>query len=163
MKRFGVVGWKNTGKTTLLAALVAELTARGLRVSTVKRASHGFEPETAGSDSFLAREAGAAEVIVASPLRVALMRELRGAPPPSLDALVARLDPVDLVLVEGFKGAAHPKIEMMGAGPPLWPEDPFVVARAAADAHDQSDGGPPVYARDDVAVLADLALEKAAP
>jgi molybdopterin-guanine dinucleotide biosynthesis protein MobB len=111
MKVFGVCGWKNTGKTTLMTGLVAELARRGLRVSTVKHAHHDSDVDVPGTDSFRHRAAGAGQVILASPRRWALMTELRGAPEPPLEALLARLDPCDLVLVEGYKRAPHPKIE----------------------------------------------------
>jgi molybdopterin-guanine dinucleotide biosynthesis protein MobB len=111
-KIFGIVGWKNSGKTTLVESLVREMTARRLRVSTVKHAHHAFDIDVPGKDSYRHREAGAQEVIVASEQRWALMHELRSAPEPSLDELLAKLAPCDLVLVEGFKGGAHPKIEV---------------------------------------------------
>lgn len=111
-KIFGIVGWKNSGKTTLVEALVREMTGRGLLVSTVKHAHHVFDIDVPGKDSYRHREAGAHEVIVASGQRWALMHELREAPEPPLDALLAKLAPCDLVLVEGFKQGAHPKIEV---------------------------------------------------
>lgn len=112
MKRYGVIGWKNAGKTTLIEKLVQEITARGLSVSTLKHAHHGFEIDHEGKDSWIHRQAGAREVLVASEKRWALMSELRGAAPPDLDALIAKMTPVDLVLIEGFKRASHPKIEV---------------------------------------------------
>jgi len=111
MKIFGVTGWKNSGKTGLMERLVGEFTKRGFSVSTVKHAHHGFDVDQPGRDSYRHRHAGAQEVLLASGKRVALMQELRGAPEPGLDALLKRLSPVDLVLVEGFKREAHPKIE----------------------------------------------------
>ena len=111
MKLWGVVGWKNTGKTGLMERLVTEFTKRGLRISTIKHAHHGVDVDQTGTDSFRHRTAGALEVVLASPVRVAVMQELRGAPEPALQDLVARLQPVDLVLVEGFKTENHPKIE----------------------------------------------------
>lgn len=111
MRVYGITGWKNTGKTTLTERLVADLTRRGLRVSTVKHAHHAADIDHPGRDSHRHRLAGAAQVIVASPLRWALMTELRDAPEPPLADLLARLDPCDLVLVEGYKSAPHPKIE----------------------------------------------------
>lgn len=111
-KILGIVGWKNSGKTTLVEALVREMTARGLRVSTVKHAHHAFDIDVPGKDSYRHREAGAHEVIVASGQRWALMHELRNAPEPPLDALIAKLAPCDLVLVEGFKRGTHAKIEV---------------------------------------------------
>ena len=111
-KILGIVGWKNSGKTTLVEALVREMTARGLRISTVKHAHHAFDIDVPGKDSHRHREAGAHEVIVASGERWALMHELRGAPEPPLEDLIAKLAPCDLVLVEGFKRGTHPKIEV---------------------------------------------------
>lgn len=108
----GIVGWKNSGKTTLVEALVREMTARGLRISTVKHAHHAFDIDVPGKDSYRHREAGAHEVIVASGQRWALMHELRNVPQPPLDDLIAKLAPCDLVLVEGFKHGRHPKIEV---------------------------------------------------
>ena len=111
MRVYGVTGWKNTGKTTLTERLVAELVAQGLRISTVKHAHHATEIDHPGRDSHRHREAGAGQVIVASPVRWALMTELRGAGEPPLADLLAHLDPCDLVLIEGYKTAPHPKIE----------------------------------------------------
>jgi molybdopterin-guanine dinucleotide biosynthesis protein MobB len=111
MRVYGVTGWKNAGKTTLMERLVAEITRRGFSVSTVKHAHHGFDVDQPGRDSHRHRVAGAHEVLVASGHRVALMHELRGAPEPGLDELLARLSPVDLVLIEGYKRESHPKIE----------------------------------------------------
>ena len=123
--------------TLLMVALVAELVARGHRVSTVKHAHHGFDVDTPGKDSWKHRDAGATEVMVGSAARWALMHELRGDPEPSLDALLATMNPVDLVLVEGFKHADHEKIEVYRAGldqPPLALDDASIVALADAGA-----------------------------
>lgn len=111
MRVYGITGWKNTGKTTLTERLVAHMTAQGLRVSTVKHAHHDTDIDHPGRDSFRHRQAGAGQVIVASPTRWALMTELRGAPEPPLATLLAHLDPCDLVVVEGYKTAPHPKVE----------------------------------------------------
>ncbi len=115
MRVYGVTGWKNAGKTGLMERLVAEITGRGFSVSTVKHAHHAFDIDQPGRDSYRHREAGAREVLLASHRRVALMTELRDAPEPPLSELLARLAPVDLVLVEGYKAAAHPKIEAFRA------------------------------------------------
>lgn len=112
-KLLGIVGWKNSGKTTLVEALVQEMTAQGLRVSTVKHAHHAFDVDVPGKDSYRHREAGAHEVIVASDQRWVLMHETRSGPQSSLDELIAKLAPCDLVLVEGFKHGTHPKIEVV--------------------------------------------------
>ncbi|MCC5966476.1 MAG: molybdopterin-guanine dinucleotide biosynthesis protein B [Natronohydrobacter sp.] len=111
MKIYGVTGWKNTGKTTLMERLVAEFVSRGLRVSTVKHAHHDTEIDHEGRDSYRHRIAGACEVILSSPRRWAIMHELRDTPEPALTDLLTKLTPVDLVLIEGYKRAGHPKIE----------------------------------------------------
>jgi molybdopterin-guanine dinucleotide biosynthesis adapter protein len=111
VKLYGVTGWKNSGKTVLVERLVAHLTGRGLTVSTVKHAHHVFDLDQPGKDSYRHRAAGASQVLIASARRWALMTELRDGPEPPLAALLARLDPVDLVLVEGYKRDRHPKIE----------------------------------------------------
>jgi molybdopterin-guanine dinucleotide biosynthesis protein MobB len=111
MKLYGVTGWKNSGKTTLVERLVREIASRGLTVSTLKHAHHDFDIDQPGKDSHRHRAAGARQVLVSSRQRWALMNELRGAPEPALADLLARLDPVDLVLVEGWKRDRHPKIE----------------------------------------------------
>lgn len=134
MKIYGVTGWKNAGKTGLMERLVAEITARGLRVSTIKHAHHSFDVDQPGRDSYRHRAAGAEEVLLASQYRVALMQELRGAPEPSLDSLLARLNPVDLVLIEGYKREPHPKIEAFRAvndHPLIATDDPSIRALAA--------------------------------
>lgn len=111
MKIYGVTGWKNNGKTTLVERLVTEITARGLKVSTIKHAHHAFDIDHEGRDSYRHREAGAQEVLVGSGKRWALIHELRGAEEPTLEDLLARLSPCDLVIVEGYKRDRHPKIE----------------------------------------------------
>ncbi len=112
---FGIVGWKNSGKTTLIERIVREFTAQGFAVSTIKHAHHTFDIDVPGKDSYKHREAGAREVLVASAARWALVHELRGAPEPSLVELVAHIAPCDLILVEGFKQHDHPKIEVLRA------------------------------------------------
>ena len=134
MRIFGLAGWSGSGKTTLLAALIPELVARGLSVSTIKHAHHEFDVDRPGKDSWRHRQAGATEVMVGSARRWALMHELRGHAEPSLDELVARMSPVDLLLVEGFKHQPHPKLEVHrpSLGKPLiYSDDPHVVAIAS--------------------------------
>ncbi|SEL18166.1 molybdopterin guanine dinucleotide biosynthesis accessory protein MobB [Roseovarius nanhaiticus] len=134
MKIYGVTGWKNAGKTGLMERLVTEITARGLSVSTIKHAHHSFDVDQPGRDSYRHRAAGAREVLLASGTRVAIMQELRGAPEPELDTLLARLSPVDLVLIEGYKRAGHPKIEAWRAAAGhalIAPSDPSIRAVAA--------------------------------
>lgn len=133
MKVFGLAGWSGSGKTTLLVRLIPELTKRGIRVSTIKHAHHRFDVDRPGKDSYRHREAGATEVLVASGRRWALMHELRSEPEPDLDALLTKLSPVDLVIVEGFKAHAHDKLEIWRAETGerfIHPEDPRVVAIA---------------------------------
>jgi molybdopterin-guanine dinucleotide biosynthesis adapter protein len=131
---FGLAGWSGSGKTTLLERLLPALTARGLRVSTVKHAHHDFDLDRPGKDSWRHREAGAAEVMVASARRWALVHELRGDAEPTLDDLVARMNPVDLILVEGFKREPLPKLEIHRAAlgkPLIAPTDSDIVAIAS--------------------------------
>src|SRR5215472_16060813 len=133
MRIFGLSGCCGSGKTTLLAALIPELIARGLSVSTIKHAHHEFDVDRPGKDSWRHRQAGATEVMVASVRRWALMHELRDMPEPPLGELVAKMSPVDLLLVEGFKRQPHPKLEVHrpSLGKPLiYPGDPHVVAIA---------------------------------
>jgi molybdopterin-guanine dinucleotide biosynthesis protein B len=134
MRILGLAGWSGSGKTTLLTGLIPELTARGLSVSTIKHAHHEFDIDRPGKDSWHHRQAGAKEVMISSSRRWALMHELRGATEPTLDELVARLSPVDLLLVEGFKRDPHPKIEVHRPSlgkPLLFPDDRHIVAIAA--------------------------------
>ena len=112
MKRFGIAGWSGSGKTTLVRRLVPELIGRGLTVSTVKHAHHNFDVDRPGKDSYEHRLAGAKEVLVASSVRWALMHESRGEVEPSLNDLVARMAPVDLILIEGFKSESYHKLEV---------------------------------------------------
>ena len=134
MRIFGLAGWSGSGKTTLMTALIPEFIARGVTVSTVKHAHHAFDVDQPGKDSWRHRQAGAQEVMVTSAHRWALMRELRGTAEPSLDELLERMSPVDLVLVEGFKRHPHPKIEVYRRAlekPMLHSDDAHIVAIAA--------------------------------
>jgi molybdopterin-guanine dinucleotide biosynthesis protein B len=133
MRVFGFAGWSGSGKTTLIEQLVPRLTARGLRVSLVKHAHHAFDVDEPGKDSWRHRAAGCIEVLVSSSVRWALMHELRGEPEQGLPQNLARLSPCDLVLVEGYKRAAIPKLEIWRASvgkPRLYPDDPSIVAIA---------------------------------
>jgi molybdopterin-guanine dinucleotide biosynthesis protein B len=128
---WGLVGWSGSGKTTLLTALLPLLIARGRTVSTVKHAHHGFDLDRPGKDSYRHREAGAREVVVASDQRWALLHEAEAEP--SLEDLLARMQPVDLVLVEGFRAHRHAKLEVHRPAlgkPPIWPEQEDIVAVA---------------------------------
>ena len=160
MKIYGVTGWKNCGKTGLMERLVAEFCERGLSVSTLKHAHHSTDVDHPGTDSFRHRTAGASEVILASPNRVAIMQELRGAPEPSFEALLARLRPVDLVLVEGFKREAHPKIEAhrQEVGQPLIAPKDTSIRAVASDSPLELDR--PVFDLDDTAAIADFIAQE---
>jgi len=128
----GIVGWSGSGKTTLLTALIPRLRARGLTLSTIKHAHHGFDMDRPGKDTYRHREAGAHEVLVATARRWALLHEVEG-PEPTLPDLLTRMAPVDLVLVEGFKTHEFPKLEVHRPAlgkPPIWPDWPDVVAVA---------------------------------
>ena len=133
MKVMGFAGWSGSGKTTLVEQVIGVLSARGLVVSLVKHAHHSFDIDHAGKDSWRHRQAGCREVMVSSAQRWSLTRELRGAPEATLDELLAHLGPCDLVLVEGFKRAPIPKIEVHRAAvtePLLHRDDPYIVAIA---------------------------------
>ena len=157
MKVFGFAGWSGSGKTTLVEKLIPEFTARGLRVSVIKHAHHGFDLDKPGKDSWRHREAGATQVLMLSNDRWVLMHELRGAPEPSLEAQLRLLEPCDLV--EGYKAAAVPKIEIHRPAhgkPPLWPENPHVVAVAT---NGDIDCPLPRLPLDEPAKVADFILE----
>ena len=158
MKIYGVVGWKNAGKTGLMERLVSEITGRGFSVSTVKHAHHTFDVDHPGKDSHRHRVAGAREVLLASANRFALMHEIRGANEPSLTDLLVKLSPVDLVLVEGYKRDAHPKVEAHRAvtgNALIAPDDPTIRA-VASDTEMALDR--PVFDLDDTAAIADFIL-----
>lgn len=134
MKVLGIIGWSGSGKTTLLTAMIGCLRGRGLRVSTIKHAHHALELDKPGKDSYRHRHAGAEETILANAARFALFREHRAAPEPDLGDLLARLAPVDIVLVEGFKSYEFPKLEVYRPAlgkPPLW--DEMAVIGVASD------------------------------
>lgn len=158
---FGLSGWSGSGKTTLMARLIPAVAQRGFTVSTLKHAHHAFDIDQPGKDSYVHRMAGASEVLVASGQRWALMHENRGSPELSLAELVAKLSPVDLILVEGFKRDSHPKLEVhrpSNGKPLLYPDDPNIIA-VASDV--PLPGCPlPVLSLDDVDAIADLILER---
>ena len=163
MKVFGIAGYKNSGKTTLIVELIAELTGRGLRVATIKHAHHEFDIDHPGKDSYRHREAGASEVIVASRRRWAQVHELHAGDEPSLEELLGRLGPADVVLVEGYKHGDHPQLEVRRSEldhPPLAGESATVRA-VVCDA--QIEGLTiPRLARDDVPAIADFVLHELA-
>ncbi len=162
MKAFAITGYSGSGKTTLIEKLLPLFTARGLRVSVIKHAHHDFDVDRPGKDSFRHRQAGAAEVLLAANARWVLMSELRGAPEPSLAEYLSRFSPCDLVLVEGFKHAEVPKLEVYRAAngkPPLWPEDPAIVAVAGdITLPETTSGRPVVLDLDDAAAIARFIL-----
>jgi molybdopterin-guanine dinucleotide biosynthesis adapter protein len=133
MKVIGLAGWSGAGKTTLLARVIPYLLAEGLRVSVIKHAHHEFDVDVPGKDSWIHRQSGATEVLVSSARRWALMHELRGAGEPRIPELLAKMSPVDLVVIEGFKREPHCKIEVhraANAKPLLFREDPGIVGIA---------------------------------
>ncbi len=133
MKIFGLVGWSGSGKTTLVAELVPELIGRGFSVSTMKHTHHNFDIDKKGKDSYLHRAAGATEVLITGAKRWAILHENREAPEPSIDDLLARMEDVDLVLIEGFKSHGHQKMEVHrpAVGKPLLSlDDPSIIAVA---------------------------------
>jgi molybdopterin-guanine dinucleotide biosynthesis adapter protein len=133
VKTFGFAGWSGSGKTTLVEKLIPRFVQRGLRVSLIKHAHHNFDVDTPGKDSYRHRQAGAAEILVTSSRRWVLMHELRGAKEPSFDEQVKRISPCDLLLVEGFKFAPIPKLEVWRKATGealLHPNDPHIVALA---------------------------------
>jgi molybdopterin-guanine dinucleotide biosynthesis protein B len=164
MRIVGLAGWSGSGKTTVITKVIPVLVRRGLTVATVKHAHHEFDIDRPGKDSWLHREAGASEVVVASSRRWAIVHELRGETEPPLLELLAKLSPVDLVIVEGFKHHAHPKLEVYRASvgkPLLYPEDDCIVAIAS--------DGPlpnaqlPVLMLDDSESIADVLQAEALP
>ena len=164
MRIIGLAGWSGAGKTTLLAKVIPRLAARGLRVSTIKHAHHGFDVDQPGKDSHTHRAAGATEVLVSSTNRWALVHELRGAAELLLPALLQKLAPVDLVIVEGFKRETHPKLEVYRAAvgkPLLHPEDRHIVA--VASDRPLPSARVPVVDLDDIDAIADIMLAHAQP
>ena len=159
MNVFGITGWKNAGKTGLMERLVAEITSRGYTVSTLKHAHHTFDVDHPGKDSHRHRIAGASQVLLASTERWALMNEYRGAQEPSLSELLAKLDSVNLVLIEGWKRDSHPKIEAWRSetgNPLIAPTDPTILA-VASDIGLEIDR--PVFDLDDTVMVADFILD----
>jgi molybdopterin-guanine dinucleotide biosynthesis protein B len=161
MKLFGLAGWSGSGKTTLMVRLIPELNRRGVSVSTVKHAHHAFDIDVPGKDSYEHRAAGAREVVVSSVNRWAIVHEHRGEPESDLADLLARLSPVDLVLIEGYKHASYEKLEVHRPGvgkPMLWPNDSTIVA-VASDAP-LAGVSLPVLALADVAGIAEFVVAR---
>jgi|SRR5579885_1487338 molybdopterin-guanine dinucleotide biosynthesis protein B len=164
MRIIGLAGWSGSGKTTLVTKVIPRLIARGLRVSTLKHAHHGFDLDQPGKDSFFHRAAGATEVIISSAKRFAILHELREEPEWDLPDLVGKMSPVDLVLVEGYKRDAFPKLEIHRAAngkPLIHPDDPHIVAVASDVALPAA--GVPVVDLDDIEAIADLLVKYAVP
>jgi molybdopterin-guanine dinucleotide biosynthesis adapter protein len=164
MRVIGLAGWSGAGKTTLITKVIPVLRGRGLKVATVKHAHHEFDLDRPGKDSWLHREAGASEVAVVSSRRWALIHELNGEPEPPLADILAKLSPVDLVIIEGFKRHAHPKLEIYRAyvGKPLiYPEDDCIVAIATDAPLPQAQ--LPVLMLDDVEAIASVLQAEAVP
>ncbi len=158
----GIAGWKKSGKTTLTVRLVTELTRRGFRIATVKHAHHDLEIDASGTDSARHRRAGAAQVAVVSKERWALITELKGADEPDFPDVIGMLDPCDLIIVEGYKTAAIPKIEARRTASfthePMTPRDPLVIA--VASDHDTETHGRPLFALDDIDGMVGLIMSR---
>jgi len=160
----GLAGWSGAGKTTLIAKLIPIFNQRGVSVSTLKHAHHAFDVDRPGKDSFVHREAGAMEVLVASVNRWALMHELRGAREPRLDELLSHFSPVELILIEGFRTDPHAKIEVHRCAndkPFLHPEDPDI--RALVTDMQVPPARLPLAHLDDTGSIADLIWDLALP
>jgi molybdopterin-guanine dinucleotide biosynthesis adapter protein len=164
MRIIGLTGWSGAGKTTLILKLIPLLTAKGLRVSTLKHAHHMFDVDTPGKDSYEHRAAGATEVLIASENRFALMHELRGQPEPKLEVLLSKLSDVDLVLIEGFKRAHHPKIEVYreaNGKALLYPANGSIIAIATDKLIKEA--ACPVFDIDDTSTIATFLQDAAVP
>jgi len=163
---FGFAGWSGSGKTTLIEQVIAELARHGRRVSLIKHAHHGFDVDHPGKDSFRHREAGATEVLISSATRWALMHELRDAPELSLAEALRKFSACDLVLVEGYKREAIPKIEIWRAAvgkPLLYPTDPHIVGLASDDPLPNAVREPALrrFGLSSISEIAQFALERA--
>lgn len=164
MRVIGLAGWSGSGKTTLLTRLIPCLVARGLKVSTLKHAHHGFDVDQPGKDSHRHRMAGATEVMIGSSARFALVHELRGDAEPTLHDLLARMSPADLVVVEGYKAAPIPKLEVYRAAvgkPLLHPDDNCIVAIASDVPLPKVE--LPVVSLDDIDTIANIVTVESAP
>jgi molybdopterin-guanine dinucleotide biosynthesis protein B len=162
MRIIGLAGWSGSGKTTLITKVIPRLIARGLKVSTLKHAHHGFDLDQPGKDSFFHRAAGATEVVISSSKRWAILHELREEPEWYLGSLVGKMSPVDLVLVEGYKRDAFPKLEIYRAAngkPLIHPEDPHIIAVASDTALPAAT--VPVIDLNDVEAIADFLIKHA--
>jgi molybdopterin-guanine dinucleotide biosynthesis protein B len=161
MKIFGLAGWSGSGKTTLIVSLIPELVGRGLSVSTMKHAHHDFDIDQPGKDSYEHRQAGASEVMISASKRWALMHEVRNEGEPCVDDLIAKLTPVDLLLVEGFKWHAHAKMEIhrpVLGKPLLQNDDPHIIA-VASDQNIEN-LSVPVFDLNNIIGIADFIIKK---
>jgi molybdopterin-guanine dinucleotide biosynthesis protein B len=164
MRIIGLAGWSGSGKTTLVTRVIPVLVRRGVKVATVKHAHHAFDIDQPGKDSWLHREAGASEVAIVSSRRWALIHELGEEPEPPLLAMLERLSPVDLVIVEGFKRHRHPKLEVFRESlgkPLLHPNDDCIVAIATDAPLPQAQ--VPVISLEAIEQVADVLQAEAAP
>jgi molybdopterin-guanine dinucleotide biosynthesis protein B len=164
MRIVGLAGWSGSGKTTLVTKVIPVLVRRGLKVATVKHAHHEFDTDQPGKDSWLHRQAGASEVAIVSSRRWALVHELGDASEPPLEDMLQKLSPVDLVIVEGFKRHAYPKLEVFRAAvgkPLLHPDDDCIVAVATDAPLPQA--SVPVLMLDDIEAIADALQAEAQP
>jgi molybdopterin-guanine dinucleotide biosynthesis adapter protein len=164
MRIIGLAGWSGSGKTTLVTNVIPVLVKRGLKVATVKHAHHDFDTDKPGKDSWLHRQAGATEVAIVSSRRWAIVHELGEEPEPPLGDVLAKLSPVDLVIVEGFKRHAHPKLEVyrFAVGKPLLhPDDDCIVAIATDAPLPQA--LVPVLMMDDIESIANMLQAEALP
>lgn len=160
----GIVGWSGSGKTTLITRLIPLLSQRGLTIATLKHAHHSFDVDQPGKDSYEHRKAGASEVLVSSARRWVQMHELGDSPEATLQELLCRVSPCDLILIEGFKSERHPKMEVYRAAAgksPLHPEDPRIVALATDQ--DVPSLRIPVVDLNDVSAVAEVVLASAQP
>ena len=159
---FGIVGWKNSGKTTLVESLVKCITDQGYQVSTIKHAHHSFDIDHEGTDSFRHRKAGAKEVILSSRKRWALINELIGEPEKDFDFLVSSISPTDLILVEGFKEEKFNKIEVIKSANkkiPIYKSDNDILA--VVSDFQILDVSLPIFLRDEISKIAEFILKKA--
>jgi molybdopterin-guanine dinucleotide biosynthesis protein B len=164
MRIIGLAGWSGSGKTTLVTKVIPVLVRRGLKVATVKHAHHEFDTDQPGKDSWLHRQAGASEVAIVSSRRWAIVHELSDEAEPSLFDMLAKLSPVDLVIVEGFKRQSLPKLEVFRAAvgkPLLHPDDDCIVAIATDTP--LAEAQVPVLMLDDIEGLANVLQAEALP
>lgn len=164
MRIIGLAGWSGSGKTTLVTKVIPVLVRRGFKVATVKHAHHAFDTDQPGKDSWLHRAAGASEVAIVSSRRWAIVHELNDEAEPPLADMLAKLSPVDLVIIEGFKRQSHPKLEVFRAAvgkPLLHPDDDCIVA-IATDAP-LAEAQVPVLNLDDIEGLANVLQAEALP